>query len=104
VRVGGRRLAGCGDETAIDGLRLVTQEGETQQRLFGKRLQGRFSSFAASEVPFFKLGRCFLSVRMDDGGLFHLLDAFGTHLLVVEQGSAHLCQPSVDSRWQRGVP
>lgn len=103
LRVGRRRLARGGGgtgRTTSNGFGSITQERETQQRLLGSWLQGFSSSFGSGEVPQFALSLFFLPVNTHGSSLLHLFDALITHGLVVEQGSAHLSQPSVDSRRQ----
>ena len=103
LRVGRRRLAGGNRGTSgatSDGFGSIAQEREAQQRLLGKRPQGWSSSFGSREVPLLALSLFFLPVNTDCSSLLHLLDALVTHGLVVEQGSAHLGQPAVDSRGQ----
>ena len=106
LRVGRRRLAGgsCGTGgTTSDGLGSITQEREAQPRLLCEWFQGRPSSFHSGEVPHFAVSLLPLPMDTHDRSLLHLLDALIAHGLVVEQGSAHLGQPSVDSRWQGRV-
>ena len=101
-----RRLArgsGRASRTTSDGLGSITQERETQPRLRGKRLQGWSPSFNSREVPHSALSLLFLPVNTDGSSLLHLFDALIAYGLVVEQGSAHLSQPSVDGRRQWGV-
>ena len=97
------RLARGSDRTsrtASDGLGSVAQERETQPRLLGKWFQGWSPGFNSSEVPHSAFSLFFLPVNTHSSSLLHLLDALITYGLVVEQGSAHLGQPSVDSRRQ----
>jgi len=100
LRVGRRGLArgsGGASRTTSDGLGPIRQERETQPRPLGRLLLGRSSSFSSGEVPQSAVSLFLLLVDTHDRGLLHLLDALITQGLVVEQGSAHLGQPSVDS-------
>jgi len=98
-----RRLArgsGRTSRTAGKGLGSIAQERETQPRLLGKWFQGWPPSFNSGEVPHSAFSLFFLPVNAHGSSLLHLFDALITYGLVVEQGSTHFSQPSVNGRWQ----
>jgi len=95
--------SGRAGRTTSDGLGPVTHEREAQPGLPGKRFQGRSPSLNSREVPQSAVRLFLLPVNTHGSSLLHLLDALIAYGLVVEQGSAHLRQPSVDGRRQWGV-
>jgi len=97
------RGSGRASRTTSDWLWSVTHEREAQPRLLGKRFQGRSPSFNSREVSRSAFSLFLLPVNTHGSGLLHLLDALITYGLIVEQGSTHLRQPSVDGRRQWGV-
>jgi hypothetical protein len=102
-RRGFARGGGGTPRSTADWFWSIAQEREAQQRLSSGRSQGRSPSFDSSEVPHFAVSLLFLPVDPHCSSLLHLLDALIAHGLVVEQGSAHFGQPSVDGRWQRRI-
>lgn len=95
--------SGRAGRTTSDGLGSVTHEREAQPGLLGKRFQGRSPSLDSRDVPQSAVCLFLLPVNTHGSSLLHLLDALIAYGLVVEQGSAHLRQPSVDGRRQWGV-
>lgn len=99
LRMGRRGLArggGWSTRATSDGCGSIAQERDAQQRLFG----GRSSGFASRELPQSAFSLFFLSMNPHGSSLLHLLDALATHGLVIDDGPAHLGQPSVDGRRQ----
>ena len=102
LRVGGCGLArgsGGAARIASKGFWSVAQEREAQPRLFDSRSH-RPPSFGSRDFSQPAISLFFLPQDARSSGLLHLSDALTTQALVIEQGSAHLGQPSVDSRWQ----